>query len=43
MAGCNDKSAIVKIFFVMYSDGKESSKDGGHGRLFAFPTNPNKL
>lgn len=50
MNGCNDKSAVVEIFFGMYSDGKEGgsdgkegSKDGGHDHLFAFPTNPNDV
>lgn len=50
MNGCNDKSAMVEIFFGMYSDGKEGgsdgkegSKDGGHDHLFAFPTNPNDV
>ena len=50
MTVSTDKSAMVEIFFGMYSDGKEggsdgkeSSKDSGHDHIYAFPPNPNDV
>lgn len=43
MTGSINKNTEVEIFFGIYSDGKEGSKDGGRDHFFAFPTNPNDV
>lgn len=43
MTGSKEMNAAIEIFFGMYSDGKEGSKDSGHDHLYAFPTNPNDV